>query len=112
MNESKSDLGGLPSLDSQERRQGTTTLRTILIIQSAGGLHQAAQLVQAEFLMVGLSHLAWLSGHLMERPGEGYWLLFDHQLPVRTYYFSTFYFDQFYALSLDISPSTSPTFLL
>ena len=31
---------------------------------------------------------------------------------VRTCYFSTFYFDQFYALSLDISPSTSPTFLL
>ena len=30
--------------------------------------------------MVGPSHLAWLSGHLTEHPGEGYWLSFDHQL--------------------------------
>ena len=57
-------------------------LRMILIIQSAGSLCHTAQLVQAKFSMAGPLHLAWLSGRLMERPGEGYWLSFDHWLPI------------------------------
>ena len=82
VNESKTGSDDLPSLGSLESSQGTMHPRAIPIIQSAGGLRHTAQLVQAEFSMAGPSHLAWFSGCLMECPGEGYWLSFDHQLPI------------------------------
>ena len=45
-------------------------------------------------------------------PSDPHFICYLPCSTVRTCYFSTLYFDQFYTLSLDISPFTLPTFLL
>ena len=82
VNKSEIGLGGLPSLGLPGNSQEMVSLRTTLLIPSAGNLRYTAQLVQSEFLMAGLLSLPWLLGCLTECLGEGYWLSFDHRLPI------------------------------
>ena len=76
------DLGGLPSLDSPERRLETTSQEAIPLMPRSSGSGWASREVGAAFTMAGASYLPWLAGSLEERPGEGYWLSFNQRLPI------------------------------
>ena len=75
-------LGGLPSLDSLERRLGTTNQEAIPLMPRSSGSGWVTREMGAAFAMVGASYLPWLAGTVEERPGEGYWLSFNQRLPI------------------------------
>ena len=73
---------GLPSLDSPERRLGTTNREAIPLMPRNSGLGWVTREMGAAFAMAGASYLPWLVGTLEECPGEGYWLSFNQRLPI------------------------------
>ena len=70
------------SLDSPERRLGTTSREAIPLMPRSSGSGWASREMGAAFAMAGVSYLPWLAGTLEERPGEGYWLSFNQRLPI------------------------------
>ena len=80
--ESRVVSGGSPSLDSLERRLGTTNQEVIPLMPRSSGSGWASREMGAAFAMAGASYLPWLAGTLEERPGEGYWLSFNQRLPI------------------------------
>ena len=71
-----------PSLDSPERRLGTTNWEAIPLMPRSSGSGWATREMGATFAIAGASYLPWLAGTLEERPGEGYWLSFNQRLPI------------------------------
>ena len=81
-NESRIISGDLPSLDSPERRLEMMIREVIPLMPRSSGLGWATREMGTAFTMGGASYLPWLAGSLEERPGEGYWLSFNQQLPI------------------------------
>ena len=77
VNESRVVSVDLPSLGLLERSLETRDLQVIPLMLGSSGLGWSTREMGTVFMMGGVSYLPWLVGSLEERPGEGYWLLFN-----------------------------------